>query len=123
MGLLQRALGMGGHVKYSGGQGKLAKAAAAASSGSQSVSAIGQMYSDAGLLGALVVCEAAFNKIENMGSQVLMSGEVMPAEKVPELIAGITTADVQAAAKKLSSAKLSMGACGNLSAVPYLDSL
>ena len=40
---LQRALGMGGHVKYSGGQGKLAKAAAAASSGSQSVSAIGQV--------------------------------------------------------------------------------
>ena len=34
---------MGGHVKYSGGQGKLAKAAAAASSGSQSVSAIGQV--------------------------------------------------------------------------------
>ena len=78
----------------------------------------------------------------------------MPAEKVPELIAGITTADVQvtnqslevllncrhmflwhfqckmhlmfffqAAAKKLSSAKLSMGACGNLSTVPFLDSL
>merc|ERR1712115_72262 len=162
--LLQRALGMGGHVKYGGGQGKLAKAAAAASSGNQSVSAIGQMYSDAGLLGAMVVCEASsagkvvgdvaaalrnaqvtdeevaaakknmladvytmleapLNQIENMGSQVLMSGEVMPAEKVPELIAGITTADVQAAAKKLSSAKLSMGACGNLSAVPYLDSL
>merc|ERR1719362_1894851 len=163
--LLQRALGMGGHVKYSGGQGKLAKAAAAASSGSQSVSAIGQMYSDAGLLGAMVVCEASsagkvvgavaaalrnaqqvtdeevaaakknmladvytmleapLNQIENMGSQVLMSGEVMPAKKVPELIAGITTADVQAAAKKLSSAKLSMGACGNLSTVPFLDSL
>ena len=34
---------MGGHVKYSGGQGKLAKAAAAASSGNQSVSAIGQV--------------------------------------------------------------------------------
>merc|ERR1712020_203676 len=116
-----------------GGQGKLAKAAAAASSGNQSVSAIGQMYSDAGLLGAMVVCEASsagkvvgavaaalrsaqvtdeevaaakknmladvytmleapLNQIENMGSQVLMSGEVMPAEKVPELIAGITTA-------------------------------
>ena len=110
--------------------------------------------------------EAPLNQIENMGSQVtspfpqmshrflsnfkiqvLMSGEVMPAEKVPELIAGITTADVQvtnpcfqtalskfcftsdltlffqAAAKKLSSAKLSMGACGNLSTVPFLDSL
>ena len=84
---------------------------------------------------------------ENLKIQVLMSGEVMPAEKVPELIAGITTADVQvtnpcfqtalskfcftsdltlffqAAAKKLSSAKLSMGACGNLSTVPFLDSL
>ena len=35
---------MGGHVKYSGGQGKLAKAAAAASSGNQSVSAIGQVH-------------------------------------------------------------------------------
>ena len=34
---------MGGHVKYGGGQGKLAKAAAAASSGNQSVSAIGQV--------------------------------------------------------------------------------
>ena len=34
---------MGGQVKYSGGQGKLAKAAAAASSGNQSVSAIGQV--------------------------------------------------------------------------------
>ena len=32
---------------------------------------------------------------ENPKIQVLMSGEVMPAEKVPELIAGITTADVQ----------------------------
>ena len=41
--MLQRALGMGGHVKYSGGQGKLAQAAAAASSGNQSVSAIGQV--------------------------------------------------------------------------------
>ena len=30
---------------------------------------------------------------------------------------------IQAAAKKLSSAKLSLGACGNLSTVPFLDSL
>ena len=40
---------MGGHVKYSGGQGKLAQAAAAASSGSQSVSAIGQVRYTTGL--------------------------------------------------------------------------
>jgi len=162
--LLQRALGMGSQIKYSGGQGKLAQAAAAASSGNQSVSSIGQIYSDAGLLGGLVICEAStagkvvagvaqalrsvtvtdeeveaakknmlsdvytmlespINQIENIGSQVLLSGDVMPAEKIPELIAGLTTADVQAAAKKLSSAKLSLAAVGNLSTVPYLDSL
>jgi len=161
--LLQRVLGMGGHVKYSGGQGQLARAAAA-SSGNYSVAALGQMYSDSGLLGAMVVAEAAaagkvvaavaqalrtvqvteeevaaakrnmladvytmleapLNQIENMGSQILLSGEVMPPEKVPELIAGISAADVQAAAKKLSSAKLSLGAVGNLSTVPHIDSL
>lgn len=161
--LLQRALGMGAHVKYGGGQGKLAQAAAAAG-GNAAVSAIGQMYSDAGLLGAMVICEAAsagkvvaavaaalrsakvtdeevaaakknmladvftmlespLSQIENIGSQVLLSGDVMPAEKYPELIAGLTTADVQAAAKKLASSKFSMGAVGNLSTVPYLDTI
>ena len=36
--------------------------------------------------------------------QLLVSGDVMPGEKLPELIAGLTPADVQAAAMKLSSA-------------------
>lgn len=35
----------------------------------------------------------------------------------------VTLADVQAAAKKLSNAKLSVGAVGNLSTVPYADTL
>merc|ERR1712080_402446 len=143
--LLQRVLGMGSHIKYSGGQGKIAQAAAAAGSGNLSASSIGQMYSDAGLLGALrsvtvtdeeveaakknmlsdayTMLESPLNLIENIGSQVLLSGDVMPAEKIPELIAGLTTADVQAAAKKLSAAKFSMGAVGNLSTVPYVESL
>merc|ERR1712123_196972 len=156
-------VGMGASVKYGTGQGKLAQAAGA-SSGNGAVSAICQMYSDAGLLGAMVVCEAAsagkvvgavaaalrsatvteeevaaakknmladiytlledpLQQVENMGAQLLVSGDVMPVDKLPELIGGLTTADVQAAAKKLSSAKLSMGAVGNLSTVPYLDSL
>lgn len=162
--LLQRVLGMGSHVKWSNGQGKLAAAAAAATEGNHSVAALCQTYSDAGLLGAMIVCEAeAAGKVvgavaaairsvnvtdedvaaakknmtadvysmlesplcvaENIGSQVLLSGDVMPADKVPELIAGISTADVRAAAKKLSSASFSMGAVGNLSTVPHLDSL
>merc|ERR1712183_852156 len=80
--LLQRALGMGGHVKYSGGQGKLAKAAAAASSGNQSVSAIGQMYSDAGLLGAMVVCEASSaGKVVGAVAAALRSAQVTDEEE------------------------------------------
>eukprot|EP00092_Neocalanus_flemingeri_P004105 GFUD01004417.1.p1 GENE.GFUD01004417.1~~GFUD01004417.1.p1 ORF type:complete len:447 (-),score=104.56 GFUD01004417.1:452-1792(-) len=161
--LLQRVLGMGANVKYGTGQGKLAQAAGAAS-GNAAASAICQMYSDAGLLGAMVVAEAAsagkvveavaaalrsatvtdeevaaakkkmladvytlledpVQQVENMGAQLLVSGDVMPTAQLPELIGGLTTADVQAAAKKLSSAKLSMGAVGNLSTVPFLDSL
>merc|ERR1712142_1368088 len=118
--LLQRVLGMGASVKYGTGQGKLAQAALAAG-GNAAVSAICQTYSDAGLLGAMVVTEAAsagkvvgavaaalrsaavtdeevaaakkimladiytlledpLQQVENMGAQVLMSGDVMPAE-------------------------------------------
>ncbi len=40
--LLQRILGTGSHLKYGGGQGKLAKAAAAASAANQSVA--GKIY-------------------------------------------------------------------------------
>merc|ERR1719342_1543049 len=139
--LLQRVLGMGSSVKYGTGQGKLAQAAGAVG-GNAAVSAICQTYSDAGILGAMVVSEAAsagkvvgavaaakkimladaytllespLQLVENMGAQLLVSGDVMPAEKLPELIGGLTTADVQAAAKKLSSSSLSMGAVGNLS--------
>merc|ERR1711931_507159 len=53
--LLQRVLGMGSHIKYSNGQGKLVSVAGSESS---SASAIGQMYSDSGLLGAMVVAPA-----------------------------------------------------------------
>merc|ERR1712123_51936 len=155
--------------KYAGGElrvetgGNVAYVAIAAG-GNAAVSGICQSYSDAGLLGAMVVTEAAsagkvvaavaaalrtasvtdeevaaakkimladvytlledpLQQVENMGAQVLMSGDVMPVDKLPELIGGLTTADVQAAAKKLPSAKLSMGAVGNLSTVPYVDSL
>ena len=58
-----------------------------------------------------------------MTVQLLVSGDVMPVEKYPDVIKGITTADVQAAAKKLAGSKLAMGAMGNLSMVPHLDSL
>jgi len=161
--LLQRVLGMGASVKYGTGQGTLVQAAGD-TAGNAAVSAICQMYSDAGLLGALVLTEASAagkvvgavaaalrsasvteeqvaaakknmladiytlleeptQQVENMGAQLLVSGDVMPVDKMPELINGLSTADVQAAAKRLAGAKLSLGAVGNLSTVPYLDSL
>merc|ERR1712080_29865 len=40
---------------------------------------------------AYTMLESPLNLIENIGSQVLLSGDVMPAEKIPELIAGLTT--------------------------------
>merc|ERR1719348_893850 len=142
--LLQRILGSGSSVKYGAGSGALAQAAAQAG-GNAAASGICQTYSDAGLIGALVVSEAGsagmagakkrllsdvytlmedpLQLVENMGVQLLVSGDVMPAEKYPEIIKGISTADAQAAAKKLAGAKLAMGAVGNLSSVPHLDSL
>lgn len=67
--------------------------------------------------------EDPLQTVENMGVQLLVSGDVMPVEKYPDVIKGITTADVQAAAKKLAGSKLAMGAVGNLSTVPFLDTL
>jgi len=162
--LLQRVLGMGSQVKRGGSQGKLAKAAAAASASNHSVGAIGPMYSDAGLLGAMVVAEAGAagkvvsavaatlrsaavteaevtaakknliadvlsvqgstaSLIEDIGTQVLLAGDVIQSEKIPELVNGVSVADVQAAAKRLAGSKLAMGAVGNLSTMPYVDSL
>merc|ERR1719410_186403 len=161
--LLQRILGSGSSVKYGSGSGALAQAAAQAG-GNAAASGICQMYSDAGLVGALIVSEAGsagkavsavvsalrsvsvteeqvagaknqlladiytlmedpLQTVENMGVQLLVSGDVMSVDKYPDVIKGISTADVQAAAKKLAGSKLAMGAVGNLSMVPHLDSL
>jgi len=48
---------------------------------------------------------------------------LMSEKAVLDIIAQITVADVQAAAKKLANGKLSMAAVGNLRTVPYLDTL
>jgi len=162
--LLQRVLGGGVHIKRGNGMGKLGLAASGVTAAPHAVSAIGQMYSDAGLLGAMIIADAASagkvveavaatirtatvtdeevaaakknlltdiysiyensaNRAEDIGAQILLAGDVVPEDKIPDLLAGVSTADVQAAAKKLASAKLSLAATGNLSTVPYLDSL
>jgi len=162
--LLQRILGMGAQVKRGQSQGKLAKAAAAASASSHAVGALGPMYSDAGMLGALIISEASSagkvvsavaaalrsvsvtdaevaaakknlisdvlsfqgisaNLLEDIGTQALLAGDVVQAEKIPELVNGVGLADVQAVAKRLAGSQLAMGATGNLSTTPYVNSL
>lgn len=47
----------------------------------------------------------------------------MSEKAMIDAVAQTTVADVQAVAKKLASAKFSMGAVGNLGTVPYTDTL
>lgn len=62
--------------------------------------------------------------MESIGSHLAFGSEPNTTSSgMKNLIAAISVSDVQAAAKKLSTGKLSMGACGNLGTVPYLDSL
>merc|ERR1711951_77967 len=72
-------------------------------------------------------------ELSEMGMSPLMQVEMIAsAMETPDLtsfdaaanlIDQVTLADVQAAAKKLSNAKLSLGACGNLANVPYAGAL
>merc|ERR1719393_992241 len=120
--LLQRILGSGPSVKYVATHGgRVLSAAAASVGGNVAASGVCQMYSEAGLIGALVVAEAAsagkavgavvsalrgasvtdeqvagakkqlladvytlmedpLQMVENMGVQLLQSGDVMPVE-------------------------------------------
>jgi len=74
-----------------------------------------------------------FVELAELGMSPLVQVEMIAgAMETPELtsmgaahaiIEQVTLADVQAAAKKLSNAKLSVGAVGNLSNVPYADTL
>jgi len=74
---------------------------------------------------ALEMSERSMNPSDNleMIGSALFSDDLTNFDQAADLVNTLTLGDVQAAAKKLSNAKLSMGACGNLSNVPYADSL
>jgi len=74
---------------------------------------------------AVTMAEMAMN---NETSLEMIAGSLYHADvdsfaAAANLMDTVTLADVQAAAKKLSNAKLSVGAFGNLSNVPYAESL
>jgi len=75
---------------------------------------------------ALEMSERSMNPADNLemiGSALFSDDDLTNFDAAADLVNSLTLADVQAAAKKLSNAKLSMGACGNVAHVPYADSL
>lgn len=61
--------------------------------------------------------------IEFMGKQAVLSGVIVSPGQVGSIIDSVTTAEVDAALKKVANSRLSMASYGNLSNVPYLDEL
>lgn len=56
-----------------------------------------------------------------LGEQTLYSDQIITPDEIYKLVDNITTADVNAVAKKIASSKPSMAATGNTGYVPYLD--
>lgn len=61
--------------------------------------------------------------VDDMCTQSLHSGLIIPGPVMAEAVSKITNADVVAAAKKVAASKLTYVAVGNLHDVPYLDEL
>ncbi|XP_055529477.1 cytochrome b-c1 complex subunit 2, mitochondrial [Wyeomyia smithii] len=59
----------------------------------------------------------------DLGEQAALLGQVYGKAELLAAFNGVTTSDVQNAARKIGSSKLAMGAVGNLSSVPYLCNL
>merc|ERR1712110_180371 len=74
---------------------------------------------------AIEIAEMGLNPMMQveMIASAMETPDLTSFDAVANIIDQVSLADVQAAAKKLSNAKLSLGACGNLANVPYADSL
>lgn len=59
----------------------------------------------------------------DLGEQAAMLGKVYKKAEILAAVDSVSTSDVQAAARKVASGKLAVGAVGNLNSVPYLCSL
>lgn len=61
--------------------------------------------------------------IEDIGNQALLLGKVQSAEALVDEIECVNAGDVQRAASKVASGKLSIGAAGNLETVPFVNQI
>lgn len=64
-------------------------------------------------------CTLAFD----LGEQAALLGKVYKKDELMAAVEGVTVGDVQAAARRVASGKLAVGAVGNLRSVPYLCNL
>lgn len=64
-------------------------------------------------------CTLAFD----LGEQAALLGKIHKKEEILGALDSVSVSDVQAAARKVASGKLAVGAVGNLSSVPYLCNL
>lgn len=68
--------------------------------------------------------QSAAENIELVATNLSLGAkEVTTPDQLASMFANVSLADVQAVAKKLSNAKFTMGATGNLNGVPYIDQL
>ncbi|XP_055623961.1 cytochrome b-c1 complex subunit 2, mitochondrial [Toxorhynchites rutilus septentrionalis] len=59
----------------------------------------------------------------DLGEQAALLGQIYKKGELAAAVNSVTASDVQAAARKVASGKLAIGAVGNLSSVPYLCNL
>jgi ubiquinol-cytochrome c reductase core subunit 2 len=67
--------------------------------------------------------ETSSGLIAHLGQQALLTGTVQNPAEIIAAIDGLSSADVNAAAKKVATGKWSVGAVGNLGKVPYANQL
>ncbi|KAJ9575907.1 hypothetical protein L9F63_007219 [Diploptera punctata] len=71
----------------------------------------------------LLAQEGSATVVEDVGTQAVLLGNVLSGSAAAAAVDSITDAEVNAAASKVKSGKLSVAAVGNLGNVPYSDQL
>lgn len=75
------------------------------------------------LLSLVEASESGAGILENITNQASITGQVIPFEKLIAAVEAVSVEDVKKAASKVACSKLSLAGYGNVTSVPYLDSL
>lgn len=67
--------------------------------------------------------ESGAGVLENITSQAVVNGKIIPFEKLISAVEAVSVEDVKKAASKVASSKLSLAGYGDVASTPYLDDL